>query len=414
MLEGYNDKNISTEYNNLLKIVQNISNLILELKKTEGRDPRLNLMNKIKILKETYGFPTLFKLTYYTLKFLACEFEKIQKSIKEVNPNSNKVSNLAKPLYNIGEQYLMVHKAMGIRDENDSEGIKGYELTYDEWAYFNKIKNNIEKMRNPLQKAVNSAAPASAAAPMSAAVFASAASSAASSAAALKTQNNNNNKPRPSSPASLPSMSSTSKLSSKRPRPSSAASLPIIKEGRQTRTSLKTSTNTLNLLPEPTRKRKVKNEDLLYSRLPRTYGKVPFNEEDAINKKYEANLPNLQIKASALNVYPQNTAMTINELLRNTGNPNFNKTVLKNNDETPNREQFNRYTKEKTAYTLRNLLESRKKLKTRREMNKYLRMNVSNPNPPLARLIEQPYKDPKTVNVNKIGGRHKTRRTRKH
>jgi len=141
---------------------------------------------------------------------------------------------------------------------------------------------------------------------------------------------------------------------------------------------------------------------------------VPFNEEDAINKKYEANLPNLQIKASALNVYPQNTAMTINELLRNTGNPNFNKTVLKNNDETPNREQFNRYTKEKTAYTLRNLLESRKKLKTRREMNKYLRMNISNPNPPLARLIEQPYKDPKTANVNKIGGRRKTRRTPKN
>jgi hypothetical protein len=188
-------------------------------------------------------------------------------------------------------------------------------------------------------------------------------------------------------------MSSTSKSTRKRPRPSSAASLPIIKEGRQTRTSLKTSTNTLNLLPEPTRKRKPKNKDSLYSRLPRTYGKVPFNEEDAINKKYEANLPNLQIKANALNVYPQNTAMTINELLRNTGNPNFNKTVLKNNDETPNEEQFNRYTKEKTAYTLRNLLESRKKLKTRREMNKYLRMNVSKPNPPLGRLIEGQLKE---------------------
>ena len=115
---------------------------------------------------------------------------------------------------------------------------------------------------------------------------------------------------------------------------------------------------------------------------------VPLNEESAINKKYQANLPNLQIKANALNVYPQNTAMPINELLRNTGNPNFNKTVLKNNKEIPNTEQFNRYTNEKTAYTLRNLLESRKKLKTRREMNKYLRVNVSKPNPPLGRLIE--------------------------
>ena len=164
MLEGYNDKNISTEYNNLLKIVHNISNLILELKKTEGRDPRLNLMNKIKILKETYGFPTLLKLTYYTLKFLACELEKLQKSIKEINPNDSNtyihytknpnsnqytVLNLAKPLYNIGEKYLMVHKAMKIRDKNDSEGIKGYELTADERVYFDKIKTNVEEMHNP-------------------------------------------------------------------------------------------------------------------------------------------------------------------------------------------------------------------------------------------------------------------------
>jgi hypothetical protein len=119
------------------------------------------------------------------------------------------------------------------------------------------------------------------------------------------------------------------------------------------------------------------------------------NEEKAINK------------AKPL----QNISISINELRANTNNPNFSKNILRNNI-IPNREI--------KPYTVRNLLASRKKnvlnkkANTRREMNRYLTMNVSKPNPPLARLIEQPYNDPKTANVNKIGGRHKTRRTRKH
>ena len=167
MLEEYNDKNISTEYNNLLRIFQKLSNLLIELKNAGGKNQRVDLIRKVKTVKETYGFPTLFKLTYYTLKFLSCELEKLQKSIKEINPNdpndpntyihytknpnSNQytVLNLAKPLYNIGEQYLIVHKAMKIRNDNKSEGIKDYELTADERVYFDKIKTNIEEMHNP-------------------------------------------------------------------------------------------------------------------------------------------------------------------------------------------------------------------------------------------------------------------------
>jgi hypothetical protein len=82
ILEGYNDKNISTEYNNLLKIFQKLYNLLIELKNAGGKNQRVDLIRKVKNVKETYGFPTLLKLTYYTLKFLACELEKLQKSIK--------------------------------------------------------------------------------------------------------------------------------------------------------------------------------------------------------------------------------------------------------------------------------------------------------------------------------------------
>jgi hypothetical protein len=232
-------------------------------------------------------------------------------------------------------------------------------------------------------------------------------------------------------------MSSTSKSTRKRPRPPSAASLPIIKEGRQTRTSLKASTNTLNLLPEPTRKRKPKSPTLpvdLFTPPPSKkfpWREVRLNEESAINKKYQANLPNLQIKANALNVYPQNTAMTINELLRNTSNPNLNPATSKSNHKTKNMTK-----KEVNNNFKRNInnLSLRKKLQTRREMNRYLTMNVSKPNPPLGRLIEGHLKEnapaaaPKNNNTkrnrqnnNNTGPsskrprpNNKTRRARKH
>jgi hypothetical protein len=142
------------------------------------------------------------------------------------------------------------------------------------------------------------------------------------------------------------------------------------------------------------------NERLYQATIPA----VLSNEEKVINK------------AKPL----QNIPISINELRADTNNPNFSKNILRNNDEIPNSEQFIENTRIKIPYTLRNLLASRKKnvlnkkANTRREMNRYLTMNVSKPNPPLARLIEQPYNDPKTANVNKIGGRHKTRRTRKH
>jgi len=148
ILEGYNDKNISTEYNNLLKIFQKLYNLLIELKNAGGKNQRVDLIRKVKNVKETYGFPTLLKLTYYTLRFLACEFKKIWDPKAKKNYLNRTFTNA---LYNIGENYLMVYKAIKIRDENDSEGIKEYQLTDDEWAYFDKIKTEIDNMRSLTQ-----------------------------------------------------------------------------------------------------------------------------------------------------------------------------------------------------------------------------------------------------------------------
>ena len=142
------------------------------------------------------------------------------------------------------------------------------------------------------------------------------------------------------------------------------------------------------------------NERLYQATIPA----ILSNEEKAINK------------AKPL----QNIPISINELRQNTNNPNFSKNILRNNDKIDNSERFIKNTRIKAPYTLRNLLTSRKKnvlnkkANTRREMNRYLTMNVSKPNPPLGRLIEQPYEDAKTQNVNKTGGKRKTRRARKH
>jgi len=245
--------------------------------------------------------------------------------------------------------------------------------------------------------------------------------------------------------------------SSSLPPMPSAVYQPSVKEGRQTRTSLKTPSNTLNLLPEPTlsersskrvgpsaglsplkgtRKHKPKSPNLPIDSLGLSIRNVRLNEEGAVNKQYQANLPNLDMKANTISAYPRNTAVSINELLRNTSGPNLNLATSTSNykPKQMKKENMNKHFK----INIQNL-SLRKQSDTRRIMNKYLRTNVGKPNPPLGRLIEGHLKEPKParnlpayvntlkrnrqnnknagpsskrphLNNNKTGGRRKTRR----
>jgi len=84
--------------------------------------------------------------------------------------------------------------------------------------------------------------------------------------------------------------------------------------------------------------------------------------------------------------------MPINELLRNTSNPNLNPATSKSTHKIRTKNMTKEEVNDNFKRNINNL-SLRKKLKTRREMNKYLRMNVSKPNPPLGRLIEGQLKE---------------------
>jgi hypothetical protein len=128
--EEYQDENISMLYDELLLVYNKISNLQNEYDTTSG--PKRLVKEKIEIMRENYGFPILFKLTYYTLKFFARKIEELS--------NTNK----AIPV-DLADKYQYVYWALWRR--NKRSGLSNqYFITKDEIDYFNKIRGIAEKV----------------------------------------------------------------------------------------------------------------------------------------------------------------------------------------------------------------------------------------------------------------------------
>lgn len=128
--EEYEDENLAMQYDELLLVYNKISKLQDEYDKTTG--PKRLVKEKIEVMRENYGFPILFKLTYYTLKLLS---RKIEELLKKGEPIP----------VDLADKYQYVYWALWRR--NKKSGLSNnYVIPKDEGDYFNKIRAIVEKV----------------------------------------------------------------------------------------------------------------------------------------------------------------------------------------------------------------------------------------------------------------------------
>ena len=128
--EEYEDENIDIQYKDLLLVYKKILDLQNEYDTTNG--PKHLVKGKIDVMRENYGFPILFKLTYYTLKFFAHKIEELSNTDKTIPVD-------------LADKYQYVYWALWIRTKRIGLS-KNYEITKDETDYFNKIRGIAEKV----------------------------------------------------------------------------------------------------------------------------------------------------------------------------------------------------------------------------------------------------------------------------